>query len=179
MICIFDSLLSAHHRTHASLNTLTDGLIDLIGLDLDLERPSDDHNTTHQAHRTYAPPPPPTFNTNSPRWVLSLCQSGTTFYEKVPDSLFVICMHALATSFLASGVPQALRRRLASIGIFSFPDFFCLGLVTSSPSVSEPFCLFPFFSLFLFWFAFAQRPQKIPPGEKKRTPNHIPYQVME
>jgi hypothetical protein len=171
MICILDSLLSAHHHTYASLNTLTDGLIDLIGLDLDLERPSDDHHTTHQAHRTYAPPPPPTFNTNNPRRVLSSpCVYRELSLRKGPPILFLLlaCI-ALATSFLASGVPQALRRRLASIWdiLLSTVSFVFLLLLPLLPFLS----LFPF-SFFLFSFWFAQRPQKIPPGglrEKENT----------
>jgi hypothetical protein len=171
MICILDSLLSAHHHTYASLNTLTDGLIDLIGLDLDLERPSNDRHTTHQAHRTYAPPPhlPPTPITPDGSSPL-LVSIGNYLYEKVPPILFLLlaCI-ALATSFLASGVPQALRRRLASIWdiLLSMVSFVSLLLLPLLPFLS----LFPF-SFFLFSFWFAQRPQKIPPGglrEKENT----------
>jgi len=91
-------------------------------------------------------------------------------------------LHWLRLSWLAAFLKPWEEDSRAS-GIFSFPVFFCLSLVTPSPSVSEPFpySLFPFpFSIFHFLVCAAPAEDTPWRTERKREYlNHIPYQVME
>jgi hypothetical protein len=145
--------------------------------------------TTHHTSTSTLPLPRP--NTNNPRRVVSLCQSGVTL-QKRPPFLFLLfaCTHWLRL-FLANGVPHppSLEEKKTREH-WDWEHFLCL----SSTVFFTSFCfllfplllltvLFPFSLSFFFWFA--QRPQKIPLEEdfekrkKRRIINPAKYGVTD